>query len=127
LPNPRIIPLPRKVAGMIPISSKEICGEDDFRYPSLKEVRSLAVKNGAIRLERVDMIYIWPVHKLGDNLMVTAVIDTEHPQHNFSITSFRPIYSRHYYARCKDFVSGGNSPFFFSGHPQAAGSNSPPE
>jgi hypothetical protein len=31
------------------------CGEDDFRHPSLKEVRLLALKYGAIRLEIVDM------------------------------------------------------------------------
>jgi hypothetical protein len=37
---------PSKIARMIFISSQGICGEDDFKYPSLKEVRLLAGKNG---------------------------------------------------------------------------------
>jgi hypothetical protein len=47
---------------MFSISSKDVCGQDDFRYPSLKKVRLLAVKNGAIRSERVDMLWRWEVY-----------------------------------------------------------------
>jgi hypothetical protein len=46
---------------MIPISFKGVRGEDDFRYSSLKEVILLAVKNGAIRSERIDMLWRWEV------------------------------------------------------------------
>jgi len=43
---------------MIFISSEGFCGEDDFRDPSLEEVRLFAEKNGAIRSKGVDMLWI---------------------------------------------------------------------
>jgi hypothetical protein len=44
------------------ISSQDVGGKDDFGYPSLKRVRLLALKNGAIRSERVDMLWRWEVY-----------------------------------------------------------------
>jgi hypothetical protein len=39
LQNPTLITEPAKTAYMIHISCMGICGEDDFRYPRLKERR----------------------------------------------------------------------------------------
>jgi hypothetical protein len=58
LPDPSLITETAKTAFMESISSKSLCGEADFSYPSLKKVKLLAGENGAICSKRVHMRWL---------------------------------------------------------------------
>jgi len=52
LPNPSLITDPAKTADMISISSRGICGEEDFRRPRLRESIRLRGKTGILQPEK---------------------------------------------------------------------------
>jgi hypothetical protein len=52
LPNPFIITEPSKTADMTSISSKGICGEEDFRHLGLKEARLSAEMARGFQVEK---------------------------------------------------------------------------
>jgi hypothetical protein len=102
LPDSSLITEPAKTAGMIFISTRGVCGEDDFRYPSLKKIRLLGGKVGINQIEKSRSAL-----EIGSPLAHAAVLLEVNEGRDINISQIVPL--QDLIKNLRDYFIGDNS------------------